>query len=192
MPVDIKKLDNYARWEDIRELIFLAHESNRKAGVDIRNAHLSADELKESLGDNGVTFIALDGEKLVGTCSIAFKELKCWYASGTCAYFTLDAVHPDYKGKGIFTKLEKERLRIVIDSGVGTIFMYVAEKNVLRRKIACKQGFESVEFRYNPYNSHNFIVYCKWFGKRPMAKPLMRMRYCMQFFKVKLKGFLRG
>ncbi len=190
--VEIKKKTDCVSWDDIRKLIFFAHESNRKNGVDIRNAHLSAGELKTCVGEDGICLVALDGTKLVGTCSVAFENLDCWYAKGMCAYFTLDAVSPDYKGKGIFSQLEKKRLETVLQLCVNTAFMYVAEKNVVRRRIAKKHGFTPVEIRYNPFNSHNFIVYCKYFNdKRLTFRLYARCRFIAQWLKLKTKQWVK-
>ena len=191
MTIDIKIKDSSISWENVRELIYVAHESNRKNGVDIRNAHLSALELEKSIGADGVCLVALDNGKLIGTCSIAFKELNCWYAKGKCAYCTLDAVLPEYRGMGVFKKLDQERFRVIQNLNVQTIYMYVAEKNTLRRKIAIKQGFDAIEMRYNPYNCHYFVVYCMWLGRRPVAKIFVKVRFFLQSMKIKARKVWR-
>lgn len=191
MSIIIKEKDLSISWEQIRELIFIAHNDNRKKGLDIRNAHLSSEELQQSLGKDGVCFIASEGDKLVGTCSIAFKKENFWFHNGEYAYLTLDAVHPDYRGRGIFQQLEKQRMQMILARNIPVAVMYIAQKNKKRRNIAKKTGFQEVEIKYNPYNSHNFIIYCKWMHERKTPYFSIKIRYILSRFVIALKSFKR-
>lgn len=191
MSITIREKDDSISWEQIRKLIFIAHSENRQNGLDIRNAHLSAEELQRSLGKNGTCFVALDGDKLVGTCSVAFKAGHFYFFSGDYAYLTLDAVHPDYKGQGIFQQLDKKRSQLIEVNKTPVAIMFVAQKNKHRRDIAKKTGFKEVEIKYNPYNSHNFIIYCKWIQGKETSTISIFVHYTIQRFILTLKTIKR-
>lgn len=178
-------------WDEIRKVIYLAHESNRERGLDIRNAHLSAVELETSIGPDGICILAMDDDKLIGTCSIAFKDVNTWYMKGRVAYLTLDAVLPEYKGQGVFRILEEKRLEIIQESGVEAAYINIAESNTIRRKIALKYGFKEVEVRYNPFNPHNYMTYCKWFTKQPVSSMRIFTHYYYQYAKLSIRNSIR-
>ena len=182
--IDIIENTNNEKWNDIQNVIYQSHEENRRNGVDIRNAHLTAKELKESLGIDGKCFIALDGNKIVGTCSVAFQNKKCWYANGLVAYTTLEAVLSEYKGKHIFKLLAEKRLEYIKSKGCNVIYMNVAEKNTIRRLIADKEGFKKIAIHYNSYNPHNYITYCKWIEESPFTDFEISIRYGMSIIKL--------
>ena len=186
-----KEKDDNITWSEIQQVIFQSHDSNRKKGVDIHNAHLSPEELENAVGIDGKCFVALDGEKVVGTCSVAFKERNVWYAKGRVAYLLLAAVHPNYKGQQIFTKLSDLRMKYIISSGCTTLYMNIAEHNYIRRSIAKKEGFSPVAINYNPYNPHNYITYCYWTGQRPCSKIIIMVRFCISMAKLYLRKIKR-
>lgn len=189
--VDIVDNNDEFRWNEIQNVIYKAHEENRRNGVDIRNAHLTSKELQESLGKDGKCFIALDDNKIVGTCSVAFQYKQCWYANGVVAYATLEGVLSEYKGKHIFKQLAKKRLEYIKSIGCNVVYMNVAEKNYIRRIIAEKEGFKKIAIHYNPYNPHNYIIYCNWIGEKPFTDFEISIRYKISMIKLWLQYFKR-
>lgn len=179
------------KWNEIQEVIYKAHEENRRNGVDIRNAHLTSKELQESLGKDGKCFIALDDNKIVGTCSVSFQHKKCWYANGVVAYATLEGVLSEYKGRHIFKQLAQKRLEYIKSKGCNVVYMNVAEKNYIRKIIAEKEGFKKIAIHYNPYNPHNYITYCKWIGNRPFIGIEISIRYGISMIRLWLQYFKR-
>ena len=189
--IDILEKADDIRWDEVQNVIYKAHEENRRNGVDIRNAHLSPKELQESLGKDGRCFIALDGEKIVGTCSVAFQNKKYWFANGVVAYATLEGVLSKYKGQHIFKQLAQKRLEYIISRNCSVIYMNVAEKNFTRRVIAKKEGFRKVSIHYNPYNPHNYITYCKWIGDNPFTEVEISIRYGISMVRLGLQYLKR-
>lgn len=178
MPEIIYKIkDDTVSWGEIQNVIFRSHESNRNNGVDIRNAHLTPEQLKNTLGKDGVCFVALDGNKVVGTCSVSFQQKNTWYAQGEVAYLTLAGVLPEYKGRYIFQHLSAMRKEYIIDRGCKTIYMNIAEKNLIRRTIAIKEGFTPMAIHFNPYNPHNYITYCYWVEGKPFSDLKIHTNY---------------
>lgn len=184
--ISIQEKPDKVSWEEIRNVVYEAHASNRAKGVDIRNAHLSGEQMKQSIGEDGVCFIALDGNKVVATSSIAFHHLNTWYACRQkVAYSTLQAVLPEYKGNHLFSKLEKEGIECAHKSSCTGIYKKVAEKNFLMRSIAKKDGYFEVSIARTSYNPHNYITLFKWFGSRPYSRLYIRLRYLLSWTKLK-------
>lgn len=179
-----KEKDESISWSEIQNVIYRSHESNRKNGVDIRNAHLTSEELCELIGIEGKCFVALDGEKVIGTCSVSFQNKNEWYVKGRIAYMLLEAVLPEYKGQHIFKQLSMFRKQYAIGAGCCQFYMNVAEHNSVRRAIAKKEGFIPVAIHFNKYNPHNFITYCYWVNKRPMSWLTIYMRYMISLLKL--------
>jgi len=65
--IKIIEKPEWITYDEIHNLLYAAHESNREKGVNVATATMSGNELEEYLGAKGKTFVALDGEKLVGT-----------------------------------------------------------------------------------------------------------------------------
>lgn len=189
--IDIVENFDDNNWHEIQKVIYESHADNRRNGVDIRNAHLTPQELQNSIGQNGKCFIALDGKKIVGTCSVAFQQKKCWYVQGEVAYNTLEGVLPEYKGQHIYKRLSQKRLEYIQSRGCNVIYMNVAEKNYARRIIAQKEGFKKVAIHYNSYNPHNYITYCYWIGKQPFSDFEISIKYGISLLKLWLKYFKR-
>lgn len=187
-----KEKDDSISWEEIQQVIFLSHAINRSKGVDIRNAHLSPEELQKKIGNYGKCFVALDGEKVVGTCSVIFQTKNVWYANGRIAYMLLEAVLPGYKGQHIFRNLSEIRKKYTIGTGCLQFYMNVAEKNTVRRLIAKKENFVPVAIHFNNYNPHNYITYSYWVNKRPYSRLNIYAHYIFSLLKLYYNCFKRN
>lgn len=182
-----KEKDDSISWDEIQHVIYRSHESNRENGVDIRNAHLSPEEISTSIGSDGKCYVALDNNHVVGTCSIAFKDKNTWYAKGKTAYMTLEAVLPEYKGNHIFKNLSELRNKYLESIGCNMCYMNVAEHNHIRRQIAKREGFIPVGIYFNPYNPHNYLTYCRWFIKPPFSIWYIKYKYYSSLLKLLIK-----
>ena len=183
----IEKPD-WVSWDVIRDIVYKAHESNRNKGVDIRNAHLSSEQLKESLGADGVCFVALDGDKVVATSSVAFHSLNTWFARGQKAgYGTLFAVLPEYTGLHLFSKLEHMLLEYAQKKGCVGFYIKTAERNTKMRNIAKNKGYFEVSIGRTSFNPHNYVTIYKWLGRRPFSAGYIRLRFFISLLILKIK-----
>ena len=57
-------------WDDIHNLLLIAHQKNVKKGMIMTVPQLSGEDFKKRLGNNGQCLVALDNNKLVGTTSM--------------------------------------------------------------------------------------------------------------------------
>lgn len=190
--IQIIKKPDWVSWDEIHEIVYKAHASNRERGIDIRNAHLSGEELRESLGEDGICFVALDGNKVVATSSVAFHTLNTWYArKEKVGYGTLSAVLPEYKGQHLFSKLERTRIDYAKEKGYHAIYKKIAEGNTKMRSIAKKDGYYEVAIMRSSFNPHNYVVIYKWLGERPFSEFYIKLRFLLCKFKLELKLWLR-
>lgn len=190
--IEVLQKPESVSWAEIHDVIYKAHESNRKNGVDIRNAYLSGEELKESLGSEGVCFVALDGDKVVATSSVAFHTLNTWYSRGQkVAYGTLSAVLPEYKGRHLFSRLEQARVDYARSKDCEGFYVNTAERNTKIRDIKKKYGYFEVAIGRTSFNPHNYITIYKWLGERPFPEYYIRLRFFYSWLKLKMKLALR-
>ena len=190
MSADIQIIEkpDWVSWDEIHDIVHKAHESNRKKGVDIQNAHLSGEQLKESVGPDGVCFVALDGDKVVATSSVAFHTLNTWYARGQkVGYGTLSAVLPEYKGMHLFSKLEQMRVEYAKDKGCTGFYGKTAEGNTKRRSIAKKDGYFEVSIGRTSFNPHNYVTIYKWLGRRSFPVGYIQLRFFISWLILKIK-----
>ena len=75
----IMEKPDWITYDDIHELIVKAHKVNIDKGIVMKTTKLEGEELKERIGVEGRCFVALDGEKLVGTSSYRILEKNEWY-----------------------------------------------------------------------------------------------------------------
>lgn len=188
--IDITKKTESISWDEIGRVVWRAHAQNRERGVDIRNAHLSGEEIKNSIGHDGDCFVAIDTSSgnVVACCSSRYNYLDTWWAQGKYAYATLDAVLPDYSGKHIFSRLSEARLEAINEKKCSGIYMYVAERNKLRRKIARKEGYIPVELRMSSYNPHYYLVYVKWLMDKPHSSVYLSLRFIINWIYVRIRN----
>lgn len=189
--IQIVEKPDWVTWDEIHEIIYKAHESNREKGVDIQNAHLTGEQLRDSIGPDGVCFVALDGDKVVATSSVAFHILNVWYARGQkVGYGTLSAVLPEYKGLHLFSKLEHTRIEYARQKGCVGFYVKTAYGNKKRRIIAKKDGYFEVFMGRTSFNPHNYVTIYKWLDKRPFPACYIRYRFLLSRLKLKIRIIL--
>ena len=164
--IRITEKDETLSWEAIAYLLHLAHSANRRLGFEMKTANFSASEVEHKVKD-GKTFVAFDSEgQLVGTASIVPKVGKGkWYENKFAeAFLALVAVHPDYQGKGIVSRLysfiEKD---LVQNTHVNIIKSGTAEKNIPQCKAFVKNGYIPVETISGKDTDYYSIIYGEFY-----------------------------
>ena len=104
--VQIIEKPDWVTWDEIHEVIWKSHEANRQRGINMRFPSLSGEEIKKRVEDgNGKMFIAVDGNKVVGTAAVKRKKANLWCGKGDYAYLCFASVLPEYSGQGIYKQL---------------------------------------------------------------------------------------
>lgn len=191
--IKIIEKPEWISWDDIHQCLWESHASNRSNGMTMKTSLLSGEELVqriESKSINYKTFVALDGERLVGTGTVSIQNKRFWCVNGKVAYLMLAGVIPEYSGQGIYKQLytciEKEGA----NNGCELIYLDTAEGNERMQKLHSKQGFKYISFFASPSN-HYSVIMAKWYTKQPYSDLYISLRYNIIKLKVMLK-YKRG
>lgn len=176
--IQVIEKPDYISWEEIHNVLWLAHEKNREKGMVMRYPSLTGEELEKKIGKNGQTFVALDGDVVVGTCSYKLVQRNNWYTKGKkTAYFLMTSVLPEYQGSNVYFKLVKYRLKFIEDINIEVAYMDTAENNIIMQKILLKQGYKYVGFGASSYSNHYYVVMAKWFKECPFSDKYINCRF---------------
>lgn len=185
--ITIIEKPDWISFDDIHELLYLAHAENRaKRGFHVQTTEMTGEELEAHLGSTGKCFVAMDGKKLVGTASYRIVERNYWCVKGLVADRILVAIHPDYQGKHILFLLGNAVETSVIEKGLHYIESITAETNKPMR-IACqKDGFRNIDFRV-PTSDHYNVVMLKWLDGCPYPRWRIYAHFAFNRLRKKLK-----
>lgn len=196
---DIKIIEkpDWVSWDTIHEVLVAAHAENRSKGVVMAYSIQPADKMAEICKD-GVMFLAMDGDKVVGTGAVVLKKENRWYYKGTAAFETFAGILPEYAGRGIYKLLSDARKSKVIEMGVPVIIGLTHEKNYRRLKIAKQLGAKFVQLRAG--QDHYNVVFVRYLNGCPFSdwfifimfnasKVLYKLRYRIDKDKGKVKRF---
>ena len=183
----IQEKPDWISFDDIHNLLYIAHENNRNMGFHVDTAEKTGAELEEYLGKTGKCYVALDGKRLVGTESYRIEQRKYWCAKGKFVNRVLVGVHPDYQGQHISTMLYKEIERFARENGYKYLETRTAENNKIIRSMSKKNGFYPIDF-ISRKTDHYTVIMIKWLGQRPVSnyrifwhfiwrKALIKLRY---------------
>lgn len=186
--IQIVEKPDWVSWDDIHELLWKAHEGNRKAGMFMKYPSLSGDEISELLGSKGRCFVALDGGKVVGTCSYKVAKRNTWYAKGQkVAHCVLAGLLPEYRGSGIYQRLLDYRESFVRKDGINIMDMDTAERNISVQKAFIRNNFHYVYFNSFPYGNHYSVYMAKWLDGCPYSLLYCKCRYYFAKLKTKVR-----
>lgn len=178
MSIKITEKPDTVSWDEIHELLWASHAKNREKGMYMWYPSMSGDELERLVGKNGHTFVAIDGDTLVGTCSFKIVNRNRWYANGKkTAYFLMASVLPEYQGSSVYFRLVRYRQKYIEDLGVEVVDMDTAENNVMMQKILLKQGYKYVGFKASSYGKHYSVVMAKWINGCPFPDKYVNRRF---------------
>ncbi len=181
--IQIIEKPDWISWEDIKQCLYEAHAPNREHGINMSHYLWPAEKMKQSLGENGVMLVALDGRKIVGTAGYVEKMHKSWYHGDKYAYACFDGVIPSYTGKGIFGSLDKIREEKIRENGYSTIVFDTHSQNVRRQKKAIKQGYKYVSFFKAKSGDHYSVIMVKWLKGRKYSSLYIETRFYLSKLK---------
>lgn len=180
-------------YDEIHEVLYAAHAVNRAKGMNMHNAELSGEELKESIeGKNGKCYVAMDGDRVVGTTSYELRSRNRWYAKGTIPYLTKAGVLPEYNGKGVYKTLAKYRDEEVAKLDCSVSEFDTAEHNDRIQEIWAKKGARKVSFIAPKDADHYSVVIAYWPKGCPYSKLYCALRFTLKKWYVKLRYRVGG
>ena len=189
--IKIIEKPEWVSWKDIKQCLYEAHSVNRAKGINMTHYQWPANQIKESLGENGFMFVALEGDKVVGTAGIGEKYGDKWYMNGRYAYECFASVLPEYSGKGIYKMLEIKREEKAKEYGYNVLIFDTHSKNTHRIDIALRNGFRLVRFFRASSNDHYSVVMAKWLRGKSYSHGYCIYRYQISMWKTLVKSLLK-
>ena len=186
----IMEKPDWITYDDIHQLLYAAHESNREKGFNVETAEMNGEELEKHLGEHGKTLVALDGDKLVGTVSYRVLHRDLWCMKGDVGSYVLLGVLPEYKGQHIAAELTKKAGEELVALGCKCTECRTAEDNEIVQKMCLKKGYVYVDF-LSTKTDHYTVHMLRWLGECPYSKFRIGFHYRMRRFLIKLR-YKRG
>lgn len=196
--IKIVEKPDWVSWETIHEVLVAAHAENRSKGVIMAYSVQPADQIAK-ICSKGVMFVALDGDKVVGTAAIILQKENRWYYKGVVAYMTFAGVLPEYAGKGIYKQLSVTREQRAMDMDISVVMGATHEKNYRRLEIEKQLGAKFVQLRAG--QDHYNVIFIRYLkGSCPFpdwyisimfnaSKILYKLRYRIDKDKGRVKRF---
>jgi len=182
----MEKPDNIS-YDQIHEALWAANERNRNDGFILTTSNLSGDQIKARIGEDGKCFVAMDGDRLIGTIAVRFIKKNAWYAKGKVPDAMLASVIPEYQGKGVNSRLLKTLIEYLKAEGYEMMELDTAESNTHVIEINKHFGFKLVGYKANPGGDHYSVIMVKWFGKNPYSDVYCSLRYRLKRMIVRMK-----
>lgn len=180
-------------YESIQNLLHSAHESNKTKGLVYGVADQSAEKLKVVLNSDAVCFVALDGNKLIGTGTIEFRKKLIFNKVFNIACFGLFGVLEEYKGFNIGGKILDKCIKTAEMKGVRYIYCSTsADNNMIVRKMYIKRGFIKFDFFKAKVNNFYSVRYLKCPYQSGLIELLFNFIYYARKFYVILKQQFKG
>ena len=170
----------WVSWDSVLECIRKSHKVNDKRGFHMLNQEMTVDELQNKLQD-GLCFVALEGDKVIGTGSTIIKKGNRWWSRGRrVAYNCLDAILPDYQGTDVYFGLREIRSQYLKKAGVDIIQFNTAEHNKVVQKIALRRGAKYVMYSATGKGANYYsVIMANWLDGCPFSD-----RFCNFMFKL--------
>ena len=169
---DIKVMPkpDWVSYDDIHELLVAAHKKNYEKGIVLAYSQMTGDQIKEMLGEEGECWVAMSGDKVIGTTSVTFFQGKKWWNKGKkVAHGCFTGILNQFQGLGIMEELNQKKFDYIIQHGVEMTEGDTAENNKTVLKVFGKQGFKVVAFFAPKDADHYSVRLVKWLKGCPFS-----------------------
>lgn len=187
---DIKVMPkpDWISWDDIRELVVLAHKRNIAKGITMNTTTMTGEDIRKHIGEEGRCFVALSGDKLVGTTSVRIAIGNKWYDKGKIiSKGALSAILPNYQGLGILEEMNELRDAYIAEKKVQVMEGDTPEDNMVVRKFVARNGFKEVRYFPAPYQNHFSVYFVKWLEGCPYSDKYINRRFAISKVITKLQ-----
>lgn len=180
---------DWVSWEDILTCLHEAHKVNKRKGFTMPGYDMTMEEFKEKLGD-GKCFVALNGDKVIGVCTVRFIKSRRWCTFGKkVAYNGLDGILKDYQGTDVFMSLNALRYKCIDESGVRAVEFNTAEYNKVVIKRNVKNGAKIIQYAHMGKDGYHPIVMMRWLDGCPYPDWFCNLMYKLSKYAVKLSDY---
>ncbi|MGG5461394.1 GNAT family N-acetyltransferase [Clostridium sp. B9] len=141
---------NISDLNDLVDLIEQAKKFLRENGVDQwQDGYPYESDLRNDIEED-ISYVIDNGNKIIGISSISFDGEKTyeniyegnWITDDRYAVMHRVAVHNEFKGKGVFSKLLREAEKLAAENGVFSIKIDTHVDNIVMQNSLIKNGFE--------------------------------------------------
>lgn len=169
---------DWVSWDSIKDCLVKSHETNNKVGFNMHNSTMSAYELEQYLKD-AYCFVALQGDKVIGTNSLKVIKLNTWWAKGDVGYECLTAIIPEFRSTGAYFGLRKIRTEYAKKLGIKILQFDTHEENKNVQMIDLKFGFKYVRYIASPKTDYYSVVMVKWLDGCPFSDSYINFRFSL-------------
>ena len=160
-----------------------AHQKNVENGIRLPYPFLPPEELRAKIENRGVMFVALTEGRLVALGAVIIINKNLWCGRGLYGYSCLDAVLPEYEGRGLYRAIALKQEEYVLSKGVDRMFFDTHEKNSRMIELSRKSGYELIEYKIR--KQHNSVLMVKWLKNRPYSHFYCLLNYMRIMYKKK-------
>ena len=183
----IREKNKEEAYNDIHDLLWQANASNREQGFHLRTAEYTEQELKNKIGEDGKTFLAMDEEVIAGTISVRYVKRNKWYYKGVLPDYIFAAVAPGYQGQGVNSLLSEAVFNEVKNKGYKAIELETASRNAHAIAVYKHLGFKLVDFVHRGKADHHSVVMIKWFENQPYSELKRKVNFMIRKVKTVIK-----
>ena len=186
---DIKIVEKpeFVAWDDIHELLLKAHKKNYEKGIVLGYTQMPGYKIKEKLGDEGQCWVAMDGDKIVGTTSVTYFQGTSWWNKGKkVAHGCFTGILREYQGIGILEELNARKYEHIKAHDADMNEGDTAENNITVLKVLGKQGYKVVSY-YAPPTNHYSVRIVKWLNGCPFSDKYINRRFRIAKFLTRLQ-----
>ena len=182
--IRIEQKPSFVSWQQIKDCLLAAHAENLEKGIKMSHPLWAPEQIRDFVEESGVMYVAMDGEKVVGTLGIKEKsESNFWFARGRYAYMCFGSILPDYRGRGIYKALNDACEAFARQNQLPVIVLDTHSSNKHMQAISMKAGYRLVRFSCVDGGSHYSVKMAKWLNDCPFSG-----LYCrLMFWKSKVK-----
>lgn len=181
---------DWISWDEVQECQRKAHEAtNNSKGLHMAVQDLTGEGLRKRIEkDNGVCFVALDDNKVVGVFGLRFIIGKSWWNwKKKVAYNCMDGILAEYQGSDVYFGLNELRTKYTEESGARIIQSTTAENNTTIRKITKIKKFKTVHFSPTCKGANYYsVIMVKWLDGCPYSDRFINFMFNLSKLIVKI------
>lgn len=183
--IEVMLKPEWVSWDSIKDCLVQAHEFNRKKEVYMHHPEMSSHELALYLKD-AYCFVAISGDKVVGTAALKIINSNSWWAKGKIGYTCFDSIAQGYKGTDAYFDLRELRNKYIKDLGIRVLQFDTHINNQVVQKLNLKRGFKFVRFCAFSTTNYYSVVMVKWLEGCPFSDSYINFRFRLSKFLTKL------
>jgi GNAT superfamily N-acetyltransferase len=177
-------------FDEIYRIVYQAHEENRKNGIQANTKITNGDELAEHIGKDAVCYVAMDGDRIVGTVSVDIRSgIRLFTKGKKIARLMHLAVLQEYAGNKLGSRLIEKVEQYAIENDADAVDLFAVERNPARQ-LYIRRGYEPINYIYQARLKQYSVYMVKWIKACQYPRWLRRIYYTMKrcYIRIKNKG----